>query len=120
MAGTAVAVKVWHFLSDWRDDGDDDDAYAARMARRAAAEHARIRTLAGCKHWLQLAADVAAEKEARIGEAAYPAIFLEHFPGKASGPTRAAPDRRARQPSRPSRGAPPLIFALSSCRLGRT
>ena len=82
LAGSQVAVKLWHMKRDWRDEGDDDDAYAERMARRAAAEHSRIKQLSGCKHWLQLVADLAAEKEARIGGESYPAIYLEHFPGK--------------------------------------
>ena len=77
-----VAVKVWHMKHDWRDEGDDEEAIAERMSRRATAEHSRIRRLAGCKHWLQLVADVAAEKEALIGGESYPAIYLEHFPGK--------------------------------------
>jgi len=77
-----VAVKLWHMLSDWRDEGDDEDAIRERMIRRADAEHTRIRALSGCKHWLQLIADVAAEKEALIGSVPYPAIYLEHFPGQ--------------------------------------
>ena len=52
------------------------------LCSRAAAEHSRIRQLAGCKHWLQLVADVANEKEARIGGEPYAAIYTEYFPGK--------------------------------------
>ena len=77
-----AAVKLWHMKKDWRDEGDDEDAIAERMARRSNAEHTRLRQLAGCKHWLQLVADVAAEKVAVIGGERYPAIYLEHFPGK--------------------------------------
>jgi len=77
-----VAVKLWHVKTDWRNEGDDDDAIAERMRRRATAEHKRIRRLAGSKHWLQLVADIAAENEARIGAETYPAIYLEYFPGK--------------------------------------
>ena len=82
LAGLQVAVKLWHMKRDWRDEGDDDNAYTERMARRAGADHTRIKQLSGCKHWLQLAADLANEKEAVIGGASYPAIYLEHFPGK--------------------------------------
>ena len=76
-----LAVKLWHVKRDWRDE-QDDEAAVFLAVRRAADEHSRIRQLAGCKHWLQLVADVAAEKEARIGGETYPAIYLEHFPGK--------------------------------------
>ena len=86
-----VAVKLWHFKRDWKDEAEGgagggvvggDDGHAKRMARRAAAEHARLRKLSGCPHWLQLAADVASETEARIGGESYPAIYVEHFGGK--------------------------------------
>ena len=77
-----LAVKLWHMRTDWRGDGEDDDAVAERMRRRSGQEHSRIRKLAGCKHWLQLVADVASESAACIGEAEYPAIYLEYFPGK--------------------------------------
>jgi len=77
-----LAVKLWHMRTDWRGDGEDDDAVAERMRRRSGQEHSRIRKLAGCKHWLQLAADVASENAACIGAAEYPAIYLEYFPGK--------------------------------------
>ena len=80
-AAKQVAVKLWHMKRDWRDEGDDDDGYAERMKRRAGSEHSRIRQLAGCKHWLQLVADVATETGAQLGGEQYPAIFLEHFPG---------------------------------------
>ena len=82
--GTAgeVAIKLWHMRKDWRDEGDDEDAIAERMIRRAAAEHLRIRQLSGCRHWLQLVADLASETEAQIGPETYAAIFLEYFPGK--------------------------------------
>jgi hypothetical protein len=39
---------------DWRDQLEEEEAVAARMARRAAAEHSRLQLLSGCRHWLQV------------------------------------------------------------------
>ena len=49
-----VCVKLWHMKRDWRDQLEEEEAVAARMARRAAAEHSRLQLLSGCRHWLQV------------------------------------------------------------------
>lgn len=77
----SVAVKIRHLKTDWRGEGYDEEV-CERMQERCELEHGRIKKLSGSKHWIGLAADMAAETRGHVGGVAYPCIFLEHFAGK--------------------------------------